>query len=115
MEFPNSTKTEREIQEEEYVRELAETLKKKIREGGGSFSETISIRSDGKLEVMEKNQQLKSLFAHEGQSGPEDLYRLAFRVQQETPELTFSFQRDPEGKSITYTTSEIRASNSSSS
>ena len=33
---------------------------------------------------------------------PEGLYRQAKRGEEQCPDLTFAFERDPEGKSITY-------------
>ncbi|EKD65461.1 MAG: hypothetical protein ACD_50C00083G0020 [uncultured bacterium] len=105
METPELSDIEKKIkkEEEQDIIDLGETLKRKIAENGGQFSETIPILPDGKLEIMDKDNNLKSLFAHRGRDNPEDLYRLAFKVQQKAPELVFTFARASEGQSISYT------------
>ena len=105
METPELSDIEKGIKEKEEQEtiELGETLKRKVAENGGQFSETIPILPNGKLEIMDKDRNLKSLFAHQGQDAPEELYRLAFKVQQKAPELIFTFAWDREGRSISYT------------
>ncbi len=82
---------------------LAETLKTKIVKNGGEFSETISITPEGKLELMDSEGKLKSLFVHFAIEGPEELFKIAEVVQDKFPELKFHFERDHEGHWIKYT------------
>lgn len=97
-------------EEESYVEDAGEGIRKKVVANGGQFSETLRIKPNGFLDLTDEQGGLKSYFAHvanAGRSGAvEELYKLAFKVQERIPQLAFTFERDTGGQSITYTVKE---------
>lgn len=112
MDNPELSKIGKAIRTEDegYVDYAAKTLRMKAAANNGLFSETVLIKPNGFLDLTDKNGDLKSYFAHLANAGEnesvEELYKLAYRVQQKAPELVFTFERDNEGQSITYTVRE---------
>lgn len=96
--------------EEELIKDVGETLKHRISENNGQFTETIPIKPDSSLDLTDSQGNLRSYFVHianaSGNEAVEELYKLASKVQGKFPEIKFTFERDIEGKSIAYTVAE---------
>lgn len=112
MDYPELSEIEKaiEAEEESYIEQAGEALKKKVAENNGQFSETIPIMPNGFLDLTDETGSLRSYFAHVANAGGkeavEGLYKLAYNVQRKNPELAFTFERDTEGRSIIYTVRE---------
>lgn len=90
---------------EAMVKDVGEILGRKMKDNNGIFSEILPIKPGGELETVDSNQNVKSLFAVNA-GNAEGLFKLAFRVQEKFPNLSFGFDRDPNGQWIKYSVSE---------
>lgn len=91
---------ERKLREAEIedIKSLGVIFKKKIKDNEGVFSEKVTINPNGSLKLEDEDGNLKSLFVHNAQEGPEDLLKLAKKVEEVLPELSFDFERDKSGR-----------------
>lgn len=97
-----------------YIKEVGGRLKTAVEDNKGKFSETLQIKPDGRFKLESDSGAPISNLAHLAHTtsvtrpSSEDagmLYELAYDVQKIFPELTFAFNRDKEGKLITYNVS----------
>jgi len=85
---------------------IASWFKDRIDQGGGEYSETFQIKQEGSLDREKRMDGYIPYLVIEGNlKGPEDLYRLAYDISQEHPDLDISFNVDPSGKWIKYSVS----------
>lgn len=86
---------EEKEEEEARIQDVAASLKKRIAENNGEFSETIPVDARGKLEQIDEDLEgtgnPRSLLVHEayiteeGGGGPESLYGVAKKVKVTIP------------------------------
>jgi hypothetical protein len=86
---------------------IAPILKEKAQRAGGEFSETLIINPDGSIKLpIKKEDGEVSLFGHLANDSAEDLIQLAFQIQQQFPEIHFTFEKDPHGEWLKYSVTE---------
>lgn len=87
------------------IKDMEGLLKEKILTNKGEYSEDLVIKDDGTFESQNPDGSLTSLFANLSEK-PENIYLFAKKIQEEFPELEFTFEKDKHGKKIKYTVKE---------
>jgi hypothetical protein len=95
---------------ETFIQLTGKNLRNNINRNKVEFSEKIEIKPNGSLQVKDEKGRTRLFFAqcavlYTRSDDIEALYKYAYQVHEKFPELQFAFDRDKEGKSITFTVS----------
>lgn len=96
-------------EEEEGLEKAGNGILERIAANNGSYSETLELDPKGFIiNLTDQEGGIKSFLAHlasleSPKTGAEAVYQVAYRVQEKFPQIAFTFERDPNAKSITYT------------
>lgn len=107
--FPSQEEMQKwdEEDEKQIVESVGNVLKNQISlSKEGKITEVLKTDSQGDLELITSKEDLTSFFCHmshfEEAKGTEALYSLAKKVNDKFPELSFTFEENPERTQIKY-------------